>query len=269
MSGCVQAVSVNGIIYIGGGKSERFSDSFKVMAYNPRLSTWDTIKYDTWCFTMTSFNSQLVLLSGYTGRMRGSKNIGVWQEDRKVCINPYPPMLTSRLGPSVTSYKHYLVVAGGYDLNYLSSVEILDTSRNQWFTGPSMPAAIQNMPSTTIGDSWYIFHDCQNETHIYSVQLQDLIFPRAYGKTWKQISSLNYIHSCTFSFEGTLYALGGQDFEKSSIFTVLRYVPQSSHWIPVGQLPHRVKSCACIVSQNTLYMVGMQHSTLSLFESPI
>ncbi len=36
-----------------------------------------------------------------------------------------------------------IIVAGGYDSSYLSSVEILDEGSNEWQTGPELPFGIR------------------------------------------------------------------------------------------------------------------------------
>ncbi len=89
-------------------------------------------------------------------------------------------MPTSRHVPSATSYKHWLLVAGGYHGVCLqASVEVLDVSNMQWSTGPSTLTPWAAMKSTTIGDTWYLMGGhCEGANlgpDVYSVSLEALV----------------------------------------------------------------------------------------------
>ena len=147
----IQSVEVEGTVYVGGGWTDREEDHHTVMAYNSRSCNWHALpSYSAIRFAMTTTNNKLVLVGGYQQHSRVDK-LGVWQTDNNQWTYPFPPMPTPLSFPSATSYKHWLVVAGGF-----SSVEVLNVHNKQWSTGPSTPTPWSSMMSTIIGDTWYL-----------------------------------------------------------------------------------------------------------------
>ena len=87
--------------------------------------------YSARWFAMTTTNNKLILVGGCHDDSVVDQ-LGVWKTDNNQWTRPFPPMPTRRYCPSTTSYKHWLVVAGGYRIRYLSFVqlsivEVLDT----------------------------------------------------------------------------------------------------------------------------------------------
>ncbi len=153
MSDYIQSVNINDTVYVGGGWPDRLEGAYIVMAYNTQSCQWHTLPpYSTRGFAMTTINSKLVVVGGEKRDSSDSSELGEWQPDSNQWTHPFPPMSTPRWDPSATSYKHWLVVAGGYHGVCLhASVEVLDVSNMQWSTGPSTPAPWLRMMSTTNG----------------------------------------------------------------------------------------------------------------------
>ncbi len=173
-------------------------------------------------------------------------------------------MSTPRYWPSATSYKHWLVVAGGYHGDCLqASVEVLDVSNMQWSTRPSTPTPWVRMMSTTIGDTWYLMGGvCQGvcwSPDVYSVSLEALVSHSSSDSSniWNKIPSLNCTDSCPPNIGGTLLAVGGGDMKsKKPVSTIQRYVPETNTWVQAGQLPHAVCSCTCIMTSDKVHVMG-------------
>ncbi len=158
MSAHIQSVKINDIVYVGGGWTDRDKNAYTVMAYNTQSCQWHTLPpYSTRFFAMTTINNKLVVVGGRNRDDSDSSELGEWQPDSNQWADPFPPMSTPRWLPSATSYKHWLVVAGGYHgVRLQASVEVLDVSNMQWSTGPSTPTPWNKMKSTTIRDTWYL-----------------------------------------------------------------------------------------------------------------
>ncbi len=141
MSNHIQSVEINDTVYVGGGGTDRGEDEYIVMAYNTQSCQWHTLPpYSTRFFAMTTINNKLVVVGGRNREDSDNSELGEWQPDRNKWTHPFPPMSTPRCVPSATSYKHWLVVTGGYHGVCLqASVEVLDVSNMQWSTGPSTP----------------------------------------------------------------------------------------------------------------------------------
>ena len=153
MGDYIQSVEVEGTMFVGGGTAKA-NDIHIVMAYDTQSCKWYTLPpYSVKWFAMTTIHNKLVLVGGMRD-FDPVDQLGMWQTDSHQWTRPFPPMRTPRHFPSATSYKHWLVVAGGSNRrNNLSSIEVLDVDNNQWSTGPSILTPWQSMKSTTIGDT--------------------------------------------------------------------------------------------------------------------
>ena len=261
----IQSVEVDGTVYVGGGDADKDENGYIVMAYSMQSCKWHTLPpYSARYFAMTTINNKLILVGGYDGSV--VDQLGVWKTDSNQWIRPFPPMPTPRFHPSATSYKHWLVVAGGRRKGTLSTVEVLDIDNKQWSTAlstPSTPIQWYSMKSTVIGDTWYLMGGCTRNaidiTDVYSVSLEALVShsPSDSSKIWNKIAPLNCYHSSPLSLGGSLLALGGYDIKKRCyVSTIQRYVPETNTWVPAGELPHPLQNCTCIMTAGRLHVLG-------------
>ncbi len=265
MNGYIQSVEINDTVYVGGGLTDRDEDEYIVMAYNTQSCQWHTLPpYSTRLFAMTTINNKLVVVGGINIDLSDSSELGEWQSDSNQWTRPFPPMPTLHYWPSATSYKHWLVVAGGYHRDCLQIVEVLDVSNMQWSTGPPTPTPWVRMKSTTIGDTWYLMGGrCeklwQNITDVYSVSLVALVSRSSSDSSniWNKLPSLNCTDSCPLNIGGSLLAVGGEDMKsKKSVSTIQRYDPETNTWVQAGQLPHAVYGCTCIMTSGKVHVMG-------------
>ena len=259
MSDYIQSVEVEGTVYVGGGSANKTSNMYIVMAYDIQSNTWHTLPPNSASnFAMTSIHNKLVLVGG-RHNLNAVDQLGVWQTGSNQWTCPFPPMPTRRTSPSATSYKHWLVVAGGFRYINLSSVEILNVDNNQWSTGPSTPTPWQSMKSTAIGDTWYLMGGYGG----YYISLEALPSHSATdgSNLWRNLPSPNYSYSCPLNIEGSLLAFGGWNREKKcGVTTIQRYVPKSNSWVAAGELPQPLYTCASIMTSGKLYMIGGRHA---------
>ena len=211
---------------------------------------------------MTTINNTLILVGGHHNDTEVNQ-LGVWKTDGNQWTRPFPPMHTPRTSPSVTSYKHWLVVAGGKRKgDSLSTVELLDIDNKQWSTAPSTPISWYKMKSTIIGDTWYLMGGRQDDisiTNVYSVSLEALVSHSASdsSKIWNAITPLNYECSSPLSLGGSLLALGGCNIKMGChVSTIQHYVPETNTWVPAGKLPHPLYNYTCIMTAGRLHVFG-------------
>ncbi len=263
MSGYIQSVEINVTVYVGG-VTDRDEDNYIVMAYNTQSCQWHTLPpYSTWGFAMTTINNKLVVVGGRNREDSDSSELGEWQPDSNQWTHPFPPMSATRCVPSATSYKHWLVVAGGcHGVCLQASVEVLDVSNMQWSTGPSTPTPWRMMKSTTIADTWYLMGgECKDDwsPDVYSVSLEALVSHSSSDSSniWNKLPSLNCMDSCPLNIGGSLLAVDGWD-ERSEelVSTIQRYVPETNTWVQAGQLPHAVYACTCIMTSDKVHVMG-------------
>ena len=262
MSRYIQSVEVDGTLYVGGGVSDKDEDDYRVIAYSMQSYKWHTLPpYSARNFAMTTINNKLILVGGYHNDTEVNQ-LGVWKTDSNQWTRPFPAMPTPRQSPSATSYKHWLVVAGGLGEGSLSTVGVLDIDNKQWSTAPSTPTTWDSMKSTIIGDTWYLMGGRQDfftdTTDVYSVSLEALVSHSASdsSKIWNKIAPNNCELSSPLSLGGSLLALGGRDIKECHVSTIQRYVPETNTWVPIRELPHPLQNCTCIMVAGRLHVFG-------------
>ena len=264
MSLYIQSVEINDTVYVGGGGTDRLENDYILMAYNTQSCQWHTLPpYRTRYFAMTTINNKLVVVGGINKDRSGSSELGEWQPDSKQWTHPFPPMSTPRYVHSAISYKHWLVVAGGYHGGRLqANVEVLDVSNMQWFTRPSTPTPWRSMKSTTIGETWYLmgglYAGASLCPDVYSVSLDALVsHSSSDSSNWNKLPSLNCTLSSPVNIGGSLLAVGGVDLKNEKpVSTIQRYVPETNTWVQAGQLPHAVHDCTCIMTSGKVHVMG-------------
>ena len=269
MSGYIQSVMVQGIVYVGGKSVELFSDNdYIVMEYDTRSGKWGRLPPYRQCyFAMTVINNQLVLVGGKDKQERRSKLLGVWRTHSKEWTHHYPNMPTARSYASAVTYDKWLIVAGGWsgDDTRLSTVEVMNIDTEQWCTGTPTPTAFTNMKTAIVGDLWYLmggFDDNDRVTDkVYSVSLPVLISQvnstQRDPQIWKCISGLGLYFSTPLSISGSLLALGGEIMDTlESVTTIHHYQPETGEWVKVGDLQSPRYNCTCIVINNGEVLVA-------------
>ena len=62
--------------------------------------------------------------------------------------------------PTDTDHVQVLLVAGGYEANYLSSTEILVTLAGVWRTVGQLPTAVEGLRGATLDNTVYMLGEC-------------------------------------------------------------------------------------------------------------
>ena len=257
MAGSIQAVVIDNNVYVGGGYKHK--NGAIVMMYSLQTGTWRTLPpYDSKCFGMAAVNNKLVLIGGRSlSRSTSTNELGVWDEESQTWLHPFPLMHTERASPSVISYHHWLVVAGGVNERGCDSetVELLDTLSQQWYEGSPLPRGCSGISSAISGNMWYLSKGLSSQVamkHVFSVCLDELISQAvslSAGATspltlspWQTLPETPLELSTILILNGALLAVGGWD--SSAIHL---YQPTSKRWVKVGDLPTTRSRCACAV----------------------
>ena len=265
MEGPMQAVVMQGMMYVGGGDTGD-DNEFKVMVYDIHLEKWATLPpYKTCYFGMVVIHNQLVLVGGAEVNGADSKVLGAWRAASKEWVHPYPDMPTARYSCSAVIYKEWLVVAGGYSEkeDYLTSVEVMNTSNKQWSTAPLLPVGWGEMKAAIVGDTCYFLGGFINDAvtkkafNVSLLTLISLLNPKSSSKRdkqiWKEISELDVTLSTPLSISGSLLALGGWGDTNA----IQVYQPETGKWLKVGGLPRPRHRCtSTMINDREMMVVG-------------
>ena len=266
-------------IYIGGGVMETDGNRPKVMVYEPKQDSWDSLPPYTFIyFSMAVVDDQLVLVGGYeVGYYQNYTNkLGVWNEQSNRWTHPLPPMTTACGAPSVATHNNrWLVVMGGNGIggDDLSRVEILDTNEPvQWYQAASLPQPCRQAPLATIGNMCYLlggFNKCKLKggvsKEVFNVCLDDLISqaasqpasasasPTPVQSPWQSLPDTPMDHSTALALSGALLAIGGYVSGSSAIHM---YQPSSNSWVKAGELPTPRGHSGCIVLPTGEFLIA-------------
>ena len=259
MNGYIQSVTVQEIVYVGGGSSR--GNGYIVMAYNTRSQTWHKLPpHVALNFAMVVINNKLVLVGGCDSR--GVTNIlVVWEAGRRRWTQPYGPMPTPRSSPSAVVYKQWLIVAGGRTvLKNISTVEVLDIPSNQWKSALPTPSPWCEMRFAIIGDMCYFMGGYTGPATemVYSVSLPALVSQTTSTRStphpmWKTISTLGHTLRAPLTIGGKLLAVGGKENGKA-VSDIHQYLPETNEWVVVGHSPSPI-TCSCTLISERLIAV--------------
>lgn len=265
-------VIIDNDLYVGGGRTVNAKREQMIMVYNIHSQQWNELTYyECTSFGMTKLNNQLVVVGGIAASTNERmKVLGLWDKTKELWTHPFPPMSIARYSPSVIARHHMLVVAGGYSLacGHLSSVEILDSCKNQWYTAMSLPFGCSRASSAVIGNMWYLMGgNCNREcagTEVLGVCLDDIISAAVSkyqfrSSPWKTLPNTHLVQCSALSMKGALLAIGGRQESQSlrSESTIYLFQPSKQQWTLVGNLPIQRSNCRCtVLPSGELLVVG-------------
>ena len=235
--------------------STRWSE--EVHIYDSTVDTWNTMpKYPYKNFTLVVVNG---LLTGVGGEDRGHKKTSAlcsYVEDK--WAEHFPRMSTCRLEPAAACGCGILVVVGGWNGAYVTTVEVMDTTTLQWSTVVPLPQPIITPSATVCKDTLYVDGV---ENAIFSCPLPDL---RRNIASWTGLAPFPAKWTSSGCLNGELVAVGGRDSHSTPIPTIYRYSATKKTWVVIGALTTpRSSSLLVEVPGSRLVVVGGMDSKYS------
>jgi len=220
---------------------------------------------------MVLHSDQLVLAGGYIApQSRLSYDIknmvAVWDVSSKSWQYPYPPMPTPRRSALAVSCQHYLIFVGGFTDNQsggnATAVEVLDTSRSQWYIAEPLPGPCRLKQCGVVGDTLYLLgsHFSWGHQLIFECSLRTLISlakseSTATLSTWKTLPDTQLNFCSLLTYNDSLLAVGGLKSQKIS--GIYAYKFDTSEWSKIGDLPTALYNPICILlPSNELYVLS-------------
>ena len=232
-------------------------DECSVVVYDTHNREWSTLRKhpgQPTSFGMAVVKNQLTLVGGLELLTQKVTNkLAVWESESKQWTSPYPPMRTARCGIAAATYSEWMAVAGGHGDDgcmYFDSVEILNSTENQWFSAAPLPMGCANMRSAVVRDEWYLlgcFNQDQNIHQGFAVSLPALILLRenTTSKPWHNIPSAPLRDTAPLAARDSLFAVGGMTNTGQHSSAICLYLPWKKKWIQVGNLRNERSSCTC------------------------
>jgi len=262
---------LDGTVYM---ETEGWNNS-GVVVYDSQEERWsvlcDRVDNIREC-AMVLQDDQLVLAGGFQNSHwgRNAQNmVAVWDVSSKSWQYPYPPMPTPRRSALAISCQHYLIFVGGFTGSNSGEcdavvVEVLDTSRSQWYIAESLPEPCRLKQCVVVGDTLYLLGShyslgCDDQL-IFECSVSTLISlatseSTATLPTWKTLPDTQLNFCSLLTYKDSLLAVGGLKSQKISGIYV--YKSDISEWSKIGDLPTALHNPICILlPSNELYVLS-------------
>ncbi len=208
-----------------------------------------------------------VLLSLIPGRLFGNS----WKE-------VFPPMPTKRAEPAAITTHTHLVVAGGNEgfLSDRDTVEVLDTTTQQWFTADSLPLPASFPQMTLCGGHIYL----SNHDTVFSCSVEELLksckpIPTSSSdgvSMWTRLVRIPEQYASLVTVSDRVLAIGGSedvhgDHPTASIHGFDR---ATNSWSVIGQLPTPLRRVLTVVlPTNEVIVVGGMKGSIVCYDTYI
>ena len=242
-------------MYVGGGDTYYGDDNaHAILKYDMDTGNWSRLpRYKYVWFAMTVINHHLTLVGGCDDYgLRVTNQLAVYEPSSQDWTYPYHPMPTPRDSPAVVIYDIWLLVAGGYGAvgRHLATVELLNTSMNQWLAASPLPTPCSYMTSAVLDDYGYIVTESKQ---VFRVSLPDIVSQTFDQSTankspslWCRLPDTPLEYSSAITLRGYLMALGGSHDNRTRTDIYL-YQLENERWTKVGDLPNVRKDCSCVL----------------------
>ena len=264
MSAYPYCVVLERSVYVGGGYRHYGDDDvYYIQVFNMKTNQWSCLpRYEYRWFAMTVINHHLTLVGGCVGGVDGevTNQLAVYEPSSQHWTYPYNPMPTPRYRPAVLMYDIWLLVAGGGDASgtALATVELFNTSTNQWLAASSLPKPCCWLTSAIVDNYGYIVTDSKQ---VFRVSLPDIVSQTVNQSTskspalWCRLPDTPLKHSTAISLRGYLLVVGGYH-DNCTRTDIYLYQPESEQWTKVGDLPNAREYCSCVVLPNDELLVA-------------
>ena len=256
-------------VYVGGGVPDYGDDQYYIQEFNIKTQNWSRLpRYDYIRFAMTVINHHLTLVGGYA--LEVTNQLAVYEPSSQQWTFPYNSMPTPRYWAAVLMYDIWLLVAGGRDASdtELATVELFNTSTNQWLAASSLPTPCSLLTSAIVDNYGYLV---MNSKQVFRVSLPDIVSQTVDQSTskspalWCRLPDTPLKRSTAISLRGYLLVVGGSHDNLTRSTDIHLYHPESEQWTKVGDLPNVRQYCSCVVlPSGELLVAGGSESSVGL-----
>ena len=262
-----RAVWLKDKVYVGGGwTSGSRRDHARLYIYTPATDTWTTLDTPVYCFGLTTFHSQLVLVGGreYVGEyVVGEPTNKLWtlSEDGQ-WRETLPSMPTPCTYASAVSHgDHLVVITDEYPAN-----KAYVYNGHHWASAQHPPQWLYSIKSTIFNGHWYLM---ERGGIVYSASLDSLLASCQPSETsqpsslWKRLTDVPSERCCPAVLGNRLVAVGGRSTD-TSITSLYAYSSLTQSWVhmadaPISLIPHVFYfPCAVLLPSNELMIVSGQ-----------
>ena len=252
-----QAVSLNGVVYVGSGGS--MDDShFRIDTFHPDQNMWgDTIKTPVTAFALTALMDKLIVAGGETKSKKASNKVLVLEG---LELKNHSEMFEKRCDAAAASYHSTMIVVGGLCGRPVLSTEMYDSNTCQWYKCSDLPQSLYSLQSVVVGDMLYVLGGIKSQDQqsrsVYATQLDKL---SSHQIQWKSVSDIPRGGAVAVGlFNKYVLILGGKS--RQDTVHVLKTEKEEStvhtSWHLIGTLPRVHYWAAATSMDDKIVIVG-------------
>ena len=270
------AIIIGQNVYLCGGLCHDVTSACRVQVYDLHKQSWIILPpAPLYHCRAAAINNQLVLIGGRQALSHAITNIvstwtgESWQQE-------LPPMPTKRSRPGVTTYRSFVIVAGGRaedNQTVLDNIDVLDTTKRQWWCPANLhlPRPLY-MIVLTISTahvyvaSAFIRYDATTNRFATSKRVWQLpvtalekVLSNDDGTPyqWTETCPTPNYHSLLLQGTAHPLAVGGNAEPYNPSADVVVYDPNSNVWSTVGQLLiPRIRCAVVCLSKSSFLVLG-------------
>lgn len=242
----------------------------KLYVSNLDLASWTILPTPSYWFSLTTFNSMLLLLGGidtateeFTNQVWSSKDGKKWE------VGVVPAMLSKRISTSAASVANpkIIVVAGGEKEGYIPTGNVEVFVEDEWTAIQSIPKRCYDIKFNIYYGKIYLLGGYgQDSTFVYWTDVKSIlnVVKEARPKTPKSAIwgkfDLPLPCSNTVSFGQQFITIGTEvGIDNTKIHA--RYPPKKT-WVHVGNIPADLRNIySVLVSSKEMVMIGTDNES--------
>ena len=250
-------MSLNGLVYMGGGYESGGKDSHTINCYLPDNNSWRLPINISYCFfTLTTLNSRLLIVGGE----KGSKKIDqvlILDDGR---LKDYTKMITARSLATAVGHQGMLIITGGKDDKgkRLSSTELFNSKNSRWYKCSDIPQPHSSLRPVIVDNVLYLLGGNNKDGKLSPVVFTSTLDTLSSRKLkWNTHQDTPVSLSAPISLSGRhLLIVGGyKGYTRTSNVYKLNTVSHS--WEAIGNIPSaRDSSAAVITDDNRVIIIG-------------
>jgi len=197
--------------------------------------TWDTIKTTV---TQNAYHPRTLF------------RMYVWNPNDKGSWRAVTPMPTTRYELSAVALNGKIYAIGGYNGNWLNTVEEYTSETNSWRTVAPMPTARGGLDAVALNSKIYAIGG-ENPNILSTVEEYT---PET--DSWRAVAPMpttRYALSAV-ALDGKIYAIGG--YNGNWLNTVEEYTPETNRWRTVTPMPTARAALAAVALNGKIYAIA-------------
>ena len=242
------------------------SDSNSVYQYECGTEKWEELPSCPYRDSgLVIIDRELTAVGGLDGSRRTNK---LYTLRQRKWVEKYPPMNTARSHTAIvsTSDGEYLIVIGGRDFSWTSTVELFQVKSRRWYKLTDLPRPLPSPSAAMCGDQLNVIGINANgySYSLAALPSSDQPITSPLTLSWKPLPPLPVAYSTAATLCGQLVLLGGRR-GGSSVNSIYQLV--DGQWVEIGSMANGRRWClVASPSPDKIIIVGGNEGFFKLLD---